>query len=499
MVNSNLALEISHEQLQAITKQARLELARRYAKAKDILNWGKVLFPEKFPLPFCEQLHGYFVEVRGEEFTATEAPRNHSKTTVRCFLIPLFQALEEPNIFRHYLNVQSNLTKAMAINSSIKQELETNEDLFALYGNQMGEKWNEQQFVLKNGTVFTALGAGQSIRGLNYRNIRPDYILVDDLYDEEDIYNPEATLKKNAWFWGSLFPSRAKTKRCSFHIQGTAINREDLLEKLKAQSRWKCKTFKAIVDWTKKEVLWPALNTFESLMADLEDMATTIFMRENQNERRDEASALVKSNWLTDWEYDPDKVEFVSEAESGKKENAGKLILKEVILGMDPSIGENPGNDFTGAALVLRAQQTDSRNNLYFIENVWNEHLSLEGRIKLLQDISDQRTQTGKPKVTRCLIEAIAGFKDFAAEARRKVSLNIRIVDHVKNKLANLENKSHHFENKRVFLNKNIPSKLKEIVRYQLTNNYPTHDDVRDGILLTIEGKQTGPMITVIQ
>lgn len=477
---------LTEEQAFALGKAARLELARRYAREKDILSWGRVLFPEKFPLPFCEDLHGYFVQVRKEPFTGTEAPRNHSKTTIRCFLIPLFQALEEPKAFGHYLNVQATLSKAMSINTAIKQELEGNDMLHTLYGDQIGEKWNEQQFVLKNGVVFTALGAGQSIRGLNYRNVRPDYIIVDDLYDEDDIYNIEATLKKNDWFWSSLFPARAKARPCSFHVQGTAINGEDLLEKMKAMGRWVCKTFKAITDWDAKVVLWPELNTFESLMADLEDMTSTIFMRENQNERRDEESALVKASWLSDWEYDPAKLDFNEH-----------LVFKELLLGCDPSIGENPGNDFTGISLMIKAQYADSRNFVYFIEGLWNEHLSLDGRILLLQRIADSRV-AGKPKITRALIESIAGFKDFGAEARRRTSLPIRIIDHVKNKMANLENKSHHFENKRVFLNKNIDKKLKDMIKYQLTTNVPKHDDLRDAVLLPMESRNAGPQLRVI-
>ena len=83
---------LTDEQGYALGRMARIELAKRYAKEKNILGWGKTLFPEKFPLPFCKELHEYFVEVRIEPFTSTEAPRNHSKTTIRCFLIPLFHA-----------------------------------------------------------------------------------------------------------------------------------------------------------------------------------------------------------------------------------------------------------------------------------------------------------------------------------------------------------------------------------------------------------------------
>ena len=470
-----LIAKLSWSQRAELKKQIDLELARRYAKAGDILNWGKVLFPEKFPLGFCEELHKYFVEIRGDEMTNTEAPRNHAKTTIKCFLIPIFQALEEPETFRHYLNVQATHTKSAAVNLSIRTELERNTLLHELYGEQVTkEKWTDAQFVLKCGVVFSAIGAGESIRGLNYNNLRPDYMLIDDLYDEEDINNPESTLKKNNWFWSSLYPARAKSSRFSIHVQGTAINNEDLLEELKKKDRWKSRTFRAIKDWDTKKVLWPELNTYDSLMADLKDMPSVIFHREMQNERRDEASAIVKRSWLEGWEYDsiPDDRTIVS-----------------VELGVDPSIGAKVMSDFTGVSLIAKTRYQDSMSGYeYWIEGLWEEHASLDERVRLLESIKNGLTQS----INRANIEGIAGFKDFVAEVRRRTNLPVREISNVKDKISTLESKSHHFENKRVHISRKIPQKLRDTLLYQLTTNVPKHDDVRDAVLLCLESPQAG-------
>jgi predicted phage terminase large subunit-like protein len=280
-----------------LRKQARLAAARTAAREKDILTWGEALFPEKFELPYCQEMHGDFVAIRGEAFTDREAPRNHAKTTVKCFLIPLFQALEEPETFRHYINVQATKTKAVEVNRAIKLELESNDLLREMYGDMIGERWTDGQFVLTNGVIFTALGAGQSVRGINYRNKRPDYFLIDDLYDEDDIYNPASTIKKNKWFWGSLYLARAKSRRCSIHVQGTAINNYDLLEELKTKEGVNCRTFRAVKDFEKKIVLWPELNSFESVLVDLGRMGPIIGPRELQNERMDEHTAILKREY----------------------------------------------------------------------------------------------------------------------------------------------------------------------------------------------------------
>ncbi len=480
---------VSDPQLFDIRRQARIEVARRAAKRKDILEWGKALFPEKFNLPFCCELHGYFVKIRGEEFTNTKAPRNHAKTAIKCFLIPLFQALEEPETFRHYMNVQATKEKALSINVSIKTELEENDLLREIYGDTMGERWTDTQFVLTTGVIFTAISTGQSIRGINYRQTRPDYIIGDDLYDEEDINNPESTQKKNAWFFGSLYPARAKSRRCSIHVQGTAINHYDLLATLEKDDTVESRTFQAVKDWDAKVVLWPELNTFADLEKDLKRMGSLIFFREMQNEPRDEATAIVKRIWLyrvdgTSWEYDP------IELHRRLREPGATIQISAVRVGNDPSIGKKNESDYTGTALVIETQATDGDGHDFWIENVWEEHLTMDARIRQLRDIS--AGQAVDLSVTQVRIESIAGFNDYADEVIRKTNLPVDRVDWVPDKITNLENRSHYFENGKVHLNKNIDPELKDKVVHQITNNYPKHDDIRDSILLTMDNDPGG-------
>lgn len=466
------------------SRQARLEFAKRAAKRKDILAWGRALFHHKFERKFCPELHDHFVAIRNDPFTNTEAPRFHAKTTIKCFLIPIFQALEEPAGFRHYLNVQATHRKAIDVNIAIKEELENNEDLLELYGDQVGSKWTEDQFVLRNGVIFTALGAGESIRGKNYKNIRPDYILVDDLYDEEDINHTEATLKKNSWFWGSLYPARAMTRKSSIHVQGTAINDVDLMAEIKKKEGWVSRSFKAVLDWDKGLVLWEDLaggraETFEALKKAKADMGQYIFDREMQNERRDESSAIVKSFWLyrpdgTSWEYDPAALRF-----DDHLQYVGTLQL------CDPSIGKKLINDDTAIVIMLKGRYNDGSGDFCYIEDVVFGKLTLDERVRKLEDMAAKRPR-GR-EITDCRIEAIAGFGDFPEEVKRRTNLPVTVIDHVADKITNLVNKSHFFQNGKVFLNKNLPEETKQMIVHQLTTNFPKHDDVRDAILLGLD------------
>lgn len=472
-----------------LRRAARLEWAVACAEKKDILGWGMALFPEKFTLEYCKEFHGYLVSIRHDLLTGTEGPRNHAKTIIGCFLIPIFQGIVEPESFRHYLNVQATGTKAAAINISIRREIEYNEMIRELYGDLIGkDKWTDGEFILSNGVCYSAVGAGQSIRGLQSNNKRPDFINADDLYDRDHITNLELTEKMNQWFWSDLYPARDKSWPARVHVTGTAINNYDQLEKMKKMEGVKFRSFKAIND--DESILWPELNSREQLEQDRINMGSLIFAREMLNERRDETTAIIKHSWLypsdgsKGWEYDPAELRFDKHH-----------ILVATIMNCDPSIGEKVQNDFTAVALIYRAKYEDGNGDFWYIHALWNEQLTLDKRIKLLQDVAAQQPQNRQ--VSQVRIESIAGFKDFTAEVKRRTNLPVQEIDYVKDKIANLENKSHFFENRKVKLNRLIDPKLKDMLTFQLTTNYPEHDDVRDAVLLALEstGGQWGFVI----
>ncbi len=497
-----------------INRQARIWEARLCAAKKDILGWGRALFPEKFTIDFCPDLHEYLVAIRHEPFASTEAPRNHAKTTIKCFLIPIFQALEEPEAYQHYLNVQATDEKALAINVTIKTEFDENPLLRELYGDvrNLG-RWTNGQFVVRvadrtgraHEIVFTAKSAGQSLRGINYNSKRPDYILVDDLYNEEDYYSRESTEKKNAWFDGALMYARAKTKAHCVHLLGTAANLYDKLEanKKNAKSsqytdvkdarpdgRWVCRTFRAVLDFDKKTVLWPQLNSFADLMADKADagVGSIVFNREMQNERWDEVSAIVKRHYLNGWEYDP----AVKWANLQRDFGAGaKVKVIGSVFGVDPSTGEKETGDPAGFAIVVETRHEGGRVD-YWIEALENKVLSFDDRLKTLTRMAELhhgRLPDPAFRIRRCLVETIGGFVDFGNQAKATTGLPVDLVKFVQGKIANLSSKAGEFENGHVHLSRAIDPDLRRTLVEQLTTNEPDHDDLRDAVLLCIGAK----------
>lgn len=460
--------------------QDRVQALRDARDAKDIKGWLKAAMPRTYRLPFCP-LHDYIISMRHEPEFGLEAPRGHAKTAIGCAGVALYNSLEEPDRFDYVLNVQGSEPKALSLNLGIKLELEQNEVLREVYGNQIGDdKWTDGLFVLKSGVVFHAVSTGQKLRGTNYRLRRPNWVRLDDAYEDEDINNPDSTVKKNEWIESTLQPMMAADRPTSYGHQGTAINDVDALrrfeERAKEDLRVKFKRFSAF-DAATKIALWPELRTYEQWIAkrDAPGTSQTIFAREYMNERRDDSSAIVKGSWLKSWEFDPATLRFDRDHR-----------LFAVYLLVDPSIGQKVENDRTGMGVLFKSQRRDEKAYDYWLTRIVNKHLTLNERILLMQDIIDS-PPLGQ-RITKVRIEAVAGFLDFAAEARRRLKgIGVEEVKVVKDKISVLESKSWHFQNQRVHISTAIPKVDRDEMFNQMTVNHPANDDLRDMLLLGLD------------
>lgn len=469
--------------------EARIAKARACAAAGDVLGWLQAVMPKVFNLPFCD-LHRWQVAHRHTPWTSLQAPRGHSKTTVGLVGIPLYQALNEPHTYRHYLILQSNAEKAEAINIAIKMELEENPVLRALYGDMVGPVWNNGQFVLRNGICFTARGAGTSIRGTWWRMIRPDWINLDDLYDEKDIYNPEGARQKTEWFWSTLFPARNKSSEWErFNVQGTAINEQDILFKVAQDPNFVSECFSATkADGTP---LWPELNSSKDLAEERASMGDTAYDREMEMKRGGDKNAIIKKAWLASWRRPPSDFACASVTDP--------YILLDVMVLVDPSLGKKQQGeglakkagtgDPAGYARIWKLQPKLVKGALpvYFIDALLMQRLSLQERIDTAKTFVS--TSREDRRVRRLIAEGIAGFDDFATLLKTAVGVPVVSVDHVVDKMLNLERHQVYFQNGRVFVNQNIEVKTLEQIEYQLTTNKPEHDDGRDAVFLGLDDK----------
>jgi len=165
-------------------------------------------------------------------FVAIAAPRAHAKSTVVTHAYTLAALLFRERTY--CIIVSETVSQSVQFLGDIKKELLDNEDLRALFGVELLVKDTEEDLIcqLEGGHQFRiqAKGAEQKVRGLKWKNKRPDLIIVDDFEGDEAVLNKERRDKFKRWVNGALLPCRSSNG--IVRIVGTILHMDSLLEGL---------------------------------------------------------------------------------------------------------------------------------------------------------------------------------------------------------------------------------------------------------------------------
>lgn len=216
---------------------------------------------------------------------AIAAPRGHAKSTAVTHAFTLANVC-----FRraqHVLIVSDTEGQAADFLRDIKTELSENDMLRQAFGIERFVRDKETEAVVKctDGHEFRiiAKGSEQKLRGLKWRNRRPDLIIGDDLENDEIVMNEERRDKFRRWFYNALLP--CGSKNCRVRIVGTILHLDSLLERLmphltkdtvyreplksfgygQHDGAWLSARYKAH-DETFENILWPEQHPKEKLM-----------------------------------------------------------------------------------------------------------------------------------------------------------------------------------------------------------------------------------------
>lgn len=205
-------------------------------------------------------------------------PRDHAKTTLAklaCIRHWLFSDYQ----FIIYLSNVS--TTAVAACKDIIALMES-ENFQSIYGviefdvKQEGNGFYCFTLTLPNNTggfrnkkcILRALGAGQSIRGINIGHRRPQLAVVDDLEDIENIATEELYMKLKRWFYGTFRKCLDKFKHKIIHIGNMIANRCMLKEHCDSEY-WFSRRYGCLL--ANGEPLWPDAWPLEKLKADFNE------------------------------------------------------------------------------------------------------------------------------------------------------------------------------------------------------------------------------------
>ena len=156
-------------------------------------------------------------------------PRGHAKSTHMDIFTPLWLMFQTKRLINFMVVVGKSEDSAIRLLGDIQAELEYNQRIIADFGTQKNAgDWQEGEFKTKDGVKFLACGRGQSPRGLRDREARPDYIVIDDLDDDELCRNEKRVHDLTDWVKEALFGS-LDVGRGRFIMVGNLISKTSVL------------------------------------------------------------------------------------------------------------------------------------------------------------------------------------------------------------------------------------------------------------------------------
>jgi predicted phage terminase large subunit-like protein len=249
---------------------------------------------------------------------AIAAPRRHAKSTAITLAYVLACILFRD---RQYVLVLSDtITQATQFLGDIKKELSDNDNIRTLFGIKEFEKDTEDDCIISfndgHQVRISAKGSEQKMRGLKWRNKRPDLIVGDDLENDEIVLNKDRREKFKRWFYGALVPCLAS--HGVIRIVGTVLHEDSLLNNLMPsiwhkdtvveplkistkQSRpsWLSFKYRAHTDDFTK-ILWPEKYNAEWFISERRDYTdrgiSDVYSQEFLNEPIDDSVAYFKRN-----------------------------------------------------------------------------------------------------------------------------------------------------------------------------------------------------------
>lgn len=221
--------------------------------------------------------------------------RGHAKSTHLDVFIPLWLKIQKRREINVMVLVSKSEDAAITLLGDIQAELEYNKRYIHDFGEQYNSgSWQAGEFVTRDGVAFFARGRGQSPRGLRYRNKRPDYIVIDDLDDDELCENEKRVRKLTEWVTEALFGTFGADGG-RFIMVGNQISRNSVLANIASRKGMDVSQVN-VVD-KKGNPSWPEHWKPERIRAMREFMGYRAFEKEYMNNPIKEGTVFRK-DWI---------------------------------------------------------------------------------------------------------------------------------------------------------------------------------------------------------
>ena len=263
--------------------------------------------------------------------------RGAAKSTNMDVFVPMWLMAQEHREINVMVLVGKSEDNAKTLLGDIQAELQYNQRYIHDFGEQYNVgSWEEGEFVTRSEVAFFARGRGQSPRGLRYRSHRPDYVIIDDLDDDELVESPDRVNKLFDWLRSALFGT-LDGGRGRFIMVGNLIAKNSVL------ARWcdikSVHVTRVNIYDNRGRVSWAAKWTPQ----EVKDIEAVVGYRAFQKEYMNNPiieGAIFRNEWIR-W---------------GKRPAWSKF--SEIVLYIDPSFKGSTKNDYKAAKLWGKAGTT---------------------------------------------------------------------------------------------------------------------------------------------
>jgi hypothetical protein len=290
--------------------QAKL-IYREYFRDISHLEEFAELFSSYVPTKLAK-FHGEIFDYYEDEGNvAIAAPRGFSKTTITDTVYLGHKALYGSVHF--VLLISDTYTQSVMFLDGLKSELESNEVLLWMFGDVKGEAWSSEGLTVlshapggqREEVRILPRGAGMKVRGLRFKQYRPELAIIDDLENDELVASQDRREKLYNWFVRALLPAMSRD-HSKIIIIGTILHRESLLSKIITGkgifSGWRTHKYQGIT--RDNESLWPERFSLEYLQGMRDDpnhpmyLGVIEFSREIQNDPIADQDQIIRPEWL---------------------------------------------------------------------------------------------------------------------------------------------------------------------------------------------------------
>ncbi len=235
--------------------------------------FGRVFFPRAIRMD-SPQFHYDIcaaVEDPENEKVAVKVLRGGAKTTLARVILGKRVAY---GISRTILVISATAEHSYETIKWLKHAIERNDIYARAFGLERGDKhtdpnngekytWRDDKIQIwhkKLGMMITMVGTGifgQS-RGLNIEDFRPDFILLDDIQDEDNAKTPEQRKKVNERVYGAItntLAPRSESPTATMLFLQTPLHKQDAIELARKDPEW---TYIEVSCFDKRgESVWP--------------------------------------------------------------------------------------------------------------------------------------------------------------------------------------------------------------------------------------------------